>query len=81
MADGQRSQRDSNGTNAIHRTILGVENSTCMSDVRHELGMKTQLLRANIASPKFQRSHFSIPESRLTHRVYNTLLGDPKKGP
>ena len=67
--------------NAIHRTIIGVETRTCMSAVRHELGVNTQLLRANIASLKFRNHIWSTPESRLTHRVYKALLGDPKKGP
>ena len=66
--------------NTIHRTILGVEASTCISAGRNELRVKAQLLRANIASLKFRNHIFSTPESRLTHRVYKALLGDPKKG-
>ena len=65
--------------NAIHRTILGVETSTRMSAVRHEPGVKNQPLRANIASLKLQNYILSTPESRLIHRVYKTLLWDPKK--
>ena len=55
--------------NALNRTILDVETSTRMSAVRHELGVKAQLLRANIASLNFPKSHFSTPENRLSHRV------------
>ena len=66
--------------NAIHRTILGVKTSTCMSAVRHELGVKTQLLRANIASLKLRKSHFFDPrESFDTPYVQGPCWG-PEKG-
>ena len=53
--------------NTIHRTILGVEAGTCVSGVRHELGVKTQLLRANIATHKFPKIAFYQPPRTAWH--------------
>ena len=65
---------------AIHRTILGAETSTCTSAVRHELGVKTQLLRANIASLKFPKSHFVDPRESLDSPSVQDPSWGPKKG-
>ena len=64
--------------NEIYRRILGVEYGTCMSAVRHELGVSTQLIRANAASLRFRHHVLGLPKQRLTRMVYDELLQEKK---
>ena len=78
-----KAMTDSNFTNHSQIWQMGNEASEIQTELnaiyRTILGVKTQLLRDNIASLKIRNSYFSTPESRLIHRVYKALLGDPKR--
>ena len=77
---GKESSEIQTELSAIHRTILGVETSTGTSAVRHELGVKTQLLRANITGLNFRKSHFVDRRELLDTPYVLSFSWGPGKG-
>ena len=64
--------------NEIYRGILGVEKGTCISAVRHELGVASQRVRADAAALKFRNYILSMDNGRLPKKIYNELRSDSK---
>ena len=64
--------------NDIYRRILGVEKGTCMSAVRHELGVTNQKIRSEVASLKFRNHILGMSQERLPKRIYDELLNERK---
>ena len=65
--------------NAIHRTILGVETSTCMSVVRHELGVKLNCFVLILQVSSFEIT-FCRPLRVARHTVcVGPFLGSEKR--
>jgi hypothetical protein len=64
--------------NEVYRSILGVERGTCLSAIRHELGVTTQHNLASAAALNFRNYVLGLPTSRIIRRVYDGLALEAK---